>query len=190
MLTVVYANPSKEGLTATILTELEGHLKEGNKEYSLIDLYADGFNPMLSAEERSTFFTGTGISPDPLVRGYQDILKKTWHVVFVFPIWWMTYPAALKGFFERTFLPNYSSAYTQTGMKPLLNNIAEFTILTAAAGVPREALTHTIENHFINDMLGLVTEKSDSTWLHLTGQTAAEATGMKSHIDAIKRAFS
>ena len=190
MLTIVYANPSKEGLTATIRAELETHLKEGKKDYRLIDLYADGFNPVFSAEERSTFFTGTGISADPLVRGYQDMLKQAEHVVFVFPIWWMTYPAMLKGFFERTFLPNYSSAYTQTGMKPLLNNITHFTILTAAAGVPKQALASTMEEHFIKGMLGLVSERADHTWLHLTGQVAADADGMQRHMEEIKGAFS
>jgi len=185
MLTVVYVNPVQEGLTATLCAELENHLEENNKEYRLIDLYQDGFNPILTAEERASFFTGSGASADPLVKSYQDILKKTDHVAFVFPIWWMTYPAILKGFFERTFLPNFSSTYTETGMVALLDNITQFTILTAAAGVPREALVGTIENHFIKDMLGLVTPKSDSTWLHLTGQMAATPDEMKKHIEKI-----
>lgn len=62
---------------------------------------------------------------DPILRhGYrqrqelEDCLREaqeaiTWasHLVFVYPIWWGSMPALLKGFFDRTLLPGYAFRY-------------------------------------------------------------------------------
>jgi NAD(P)H dehydrogenase (quinone) len=47
-----------------------------------------------------------GLEPD-LVQAQEAI---TWadHLVFVYPIWWGTIPALLKGFIERIFLPGFA----------------------------------------------------------------------------------
>jgi putative NADPH-quinone reductase len=38
----------------------------------------------------------------------QDAIKWAEHLVFVYPIWWGTIPALLKGFIERVFLPGFA----------------------------------------------------------------------------------
>lgn len=35
----------------------------------------------------------------------QELIRWADHLVFVYPIWWGTMPAVLKGFFDRVFLP-------------------------------------------------------------------------------------
>ncbi|MFH0857868.1 MAG: NAD(P)H-dependent oxidoreductase, partial [Candidatus Magasanikbacteria bacterium] len=46
------------------------------------------------------------LEPD-LVQAQQDI---TWaeHVVWVYPTWWASFPALLKGFFDRIILPGFA----------------------------------------------------------------------------------
>lgn len=46
-----------------------------------------------------------------LVRAQKDLLWAD-HVVWVFPIWWGVYPAIMKGFLDRTFLPGFAYKYT------------------------------------------------------------------------------
>ena len=38
----------------------------------------------------------------------QESIKWAEHIVFVYPIWWGTIPALLKGFIERIFLPGFA----------------------------------------------------------------------------------
>jgi NAD(P)H dehydrogenase (quinone) len=40
----------------------------------------------------------------------QQILQAE-HLVFVYPNWWATFPALLKGFFDRVFIPNFAFKY-------------------------------------------------------------------------------
>ena len=67
----------------------------------MIDL---SFNPILSYGYR----VASALEPD-LVK-MQEI-KEAHHLVFVYPTWWGTYPALLKGFIDRVFLPNYAFKY-------------------------------------------------------------------------------
>jgi putative NADPH-quinone reductase len=45
---------------------------------------------------------------EPDLAAAQAAIKWAEHLVFVYPIWWGTIPALLKGFIERTFLPGFA----------------------------------------------------------------------------------
>jgi putative NADPH-quinone reductase len=46
-----------------------------------------------------------------------DKIKKADHIVWIFPMWWYGYPALMKGFIDRTFLPGIT--YQPIEGKPL-----------------------------------------------------------------------
>lgn len=46
------------------------------------------------------------LEPDLVVA--QEAIAWAQHIVFVYPIWWGSIPALLKGFFDRTFLPGFA----------------------------------------------------------------------------------
>jgi len=50
-----------------------------------------------------------GLEPD-LVNA-QDLIQWSNHIVFVYPNWWGTMPALMKGFFDRVFLPGFAFKY-------------------------------------------------------------------------------
>lgn len=46
----------------------------------------------------------------------QESIKWADHLVFVYPIWWGTIPALLKGFIERVFLPGFAVNFRENSL--------------------------------------------------------------------------
>jgi putative NADPH-quinone reductase len=174
---------------------LMGHLSSNNQPHHLIDLYKDGFQPAMTLDERRTFFTGTGESNDSLVKQYQNMLRETDHLVFIFPVWFNGEPSIVKAFFERTCLPGFGYAYTEKGIKPLLTHIQRVTVLTTS-GAPTEALVgyfgNMVKNQFINNlvcnMLGSADSK-DTAWLNFGGARSPSKEELNAHIAKVKERF-
>ena len=41
----------------------------------------------------------------------QEKIKWADHIVWIYPVWWGSYPAIMKGFIDRTFLPGFAFEY-------------------------------------------------------------------------------
>lgn len=101
---VVYAHPSADkGHNAQVLRKVEGYLAGRSIGHKVIDLYRDGFDPRLPLPEWEDH---RQVSEQ--VKGYQEEIGKADRLVFIYPVWWYTYPAALKGFFDRVFTPGFA----------------------------------------------------------------------------------
>ncbi len=46
----------------------------------------------------------------------QELIQWASHLVFVYPTWWGTMPAMLKGFIDRVFLPGFAFQYRKDSM--------------------------------------------------------------------------
>jgi len=106
---IINGHPDKESFCYALA---ESYLKGAQiagascKVIHLIDLK---FNPILLHGYRKVL----ELEPD-LVLAQKEILAAN-HLVFVYPNWWGTYPALLKGFIDRVFLPNFAFKYRQKG---------------------------------------------------------------------------
>lgn len=87
----------------------KGAENEGHK-CKLIHLAALNFNPVLQFGYRKR----TELEPD-LLQAQEDIINAN-HLVFVYPTWWGTYPALLKGFIDRVFLPKFAFKYRENSL--------------------------------------------------------------------------
>lgn len=50
---------------------------------------------------------------EPSLREIQEAITWANHLVFVYPLWWGSMPALLKGFFDRILLPGYAFKYRE-----------------------------------------------------------------------------
>ena len=146
--TIIYAHPYEESYNNAILDTVIASLKKQNKEFALIDLYQDNFDPVLTKAELSVYSKGEHL--DPLVRKYNEILDKTEHVVLIFPIWWYDFPAIMKGFFDKVMLPGSSYTSGETGLHPVRHIPRTLIITTASAST--EALVKNLGDT-VNQMM-------------------------------------
>ena len=131
MTTVLYAHPYSGSFNHAILEEVVSVLKEQNRDHSVIDLYADGFNPALEAASLRLYSHGE--SADPLVKKYIQALMDADRVIMIFPIWWGMMPAIVKGFFDKVMLTGTAYRYTDDGqLVPDKINVPKTLIFTTS----------------------------------------------------------
>jgi putative NADPH-quinone reductase len=150
--TIIYAHPYEWSYNRAILDTVMGSLKAHAREYALIDLYRDSFDPVLTKEELAVY--GKGDYRDPLVEKYNGILDKTEKVVLIFPIWWYDFPAIMKGFLDKVMLPGSSYSSGENGLRAVRNIPRTLIITTASAST--EALTDNLGDTVNRMMIGVI----------------------------------
>ena len=130
MKTIVFSHPYSKSFNKAILDNIVQKLDKIKEKYTIIDLNKDGFNPVMTEEELSLYSQGKSV--DPLVLKYQKILKNTDELILVFPIWWMSMPAILKGFFDKVMVKGFAYESAKNGIKGLLTNIKTAKMITTA----------------------------------------------------------
>ncbi|WP_310831441.1 NAD(P)H-dependent oxidoreductase [Paenibacillus pedocola] len=93
--------PHARSYSAALLAAVIRGLNTQQHEIDLMDLHADGFNPVTSAQELSAWRQKTTL--DPLAADYQKRLIAADHIIFIFPVWWESMPALTKGFLDKVF---------------------------------------------------------------------------------------
>ncbi len=101
---VVHCHPDPESFNAALYRTACEALREAGHELRCVDLYAEGFDPVLSREERLAYLPNPGLI-EARVQPYVDALRWAEHLVFVYPTWFYGPPALLKGWLERVWLP-------------------------------------------------------------------------------------
>ena len=107
---IINGHPDKESFCFALANQYKtGALASGAncKMVHLIDLE---FSPILKYGYRKR----TELEPD-LLRVWEAI-EAADHLVFVYPTWWGTQPALLKGFIDRLFLPNFAFRYKENSL--------------------------------------------------------------------------
>lgn len=109
--------PNRRSLAAAALASVRSGLDQAGHTVDVVDLAAEGFNPVMSADELRSWRTGTAMGAD--VTALQKRLSAADHLVFVFPVWWASMPARTKGFLDRVLAKGY--AYDEPKVGGLLS---------------------------------------------------------------------
>ena len=102
---IILGHPDKESFGGALARSYQSGAQGAGAEVRELNLADLDFDPVLHRGYRQI----QPLEPD-LVRA-QELIKWAEHLVFVYPIWWATMPALLKGFLDRTFLPGFAFKY-------------------------------------------------------------------------------
>jgi NAD(P)H dehydrogenase (quinone) len=134
---VVHAHPVETSYNRTLFTTVVETLAAKGHEVDALNLYDEGFDALLSRQERLDYHDVPG-NLTPLVKPYVDRLMAAEALVFVHPVWNYGYPAILKGYFDRIFLPGVSFTMEKGGDKgrllPNLTHIRKVAFVTTYGG--------------------------------------------------------
>lgn len=129
---VVLAHPLPASFAASAAKTVVETLEAKGHAVDLLDLYAEGFDPRLTANERAAYME-PGYQPSDDVLGIVERLKAADGLVLVFPQWWFNLPAIMKGFIDRIFVPGVAFDHDKAGGRivPLMTNISSFWVVTS-----------------------------------------------------------
>lgn len=124
---LVLCHPLADSLNARLAAGIEKNIRARGLAVDTLDLYASGFDPALTLEERRAYYEPIRSQNSPA--DLQRRLVAAEHLVLVFPTWWFAPPAMLKGWFERVWSPDI--AFSQgTPIRPLLTNLKSILVVT------------------------------------------------------------
>ncbi|MFI0740946.1 NAD(P)H-dependent oxidoreductase [Streptomyces sp. NPDC021100] len=98
------AHPQPGSFNHTLFAAVTDELGARGCEVLAHDLCAEGFDPLLRADETGTV-AGAGTADDALVARYRAELARADGLVFVHPNWWGMPPAVLAGWVQRVLAP-------------------------------------------------------------------------------------
>ena len=133
---VVYCHPVEGSFCSSLRDAALRGLQSAGHKVSLIDLAADGFNPVMSTSEWEVYsHTESGFSDD--VNNYVSLVRDAEILVFVYPTWWSSVPAQLKGWMERVLVPGVGFHMTKKNkLRPGLKHLKHVVVITTF-GSPR-----------------------------------------------------
>lgn len=125
---VLYAHPRADSYAAALRDAVTGTLAARRWEVDLCDLYAEGFDPVMPQAERSGYHdTATNTAP---VQAHVDRLLAATALIFVHPVWNFGFPAILKGYTDRVFLPGITFRLEEGRVRPAMTHIRKLASVT------------------------------------------------------------
>jgi NAD(P)H dehydrogenase (quinone) len=127
---LVVAHPLEKSLCQSLATIAREALANAGHEVDVADLYAETFSPVMTAEERIAH-NAVPDNSGPEARR----LASAEAIVLVFPTWWYGFPALLKGWFDRVWLPGlaFEFAPETSALLPHLTGLKHLVAITTLA---------------------------------------------------------
>jgi NAD(P)H dehydrogenase (quinone) len=186
---VVIAHPCDDSFCHAAAERAVAGLTAAGHHIDTIDLYADGFRTAMSLDERLAYHTDDPILDDQVAE-HAALLQRAQILVFVYPTWWSTVPAILKGWLERVMVPGVGFVFDERSgrVRPGLKQVRRL-IGISTYGSPRLAVALVNDNgrrtitRTLRMSCGL---RTNTEWLGLYGMddsTPADRTAFLARIE-------
>lgn len=126
---IIYAHPKTKGHCPLILQEVKIYLTNQKILFDVLDLYATNYDPILHENEH---YTAGNRDIDGLNQELQQCIQKADLLIFIYPVWWWSMPAILKGFIDRVLTPYFAFRYEGRMPKGMLADKQGIVFMTSA----------------------------------------------------------
>lgn len=127
---IVVAHPDPDSLTHSVAARLAAALPDDRVE--IADLAAEGFDPRFTVADRHSFLVGKDY-PDDVAAEIARV-ERADHIVLVFPVFWWSMPAVLKGWIDRVFVNGWAFGVGEgEGIRPGLGRLTAHMIPVAGS---------------------------------------------------------
>ncbi len=167
---VVTTHPLSNSLCKLLTDSVVNKLTEMGHEVTTVDLYAEGFDPALTVAERESYYSGSYDTSK--IAQQVEQLQNAEALVLLFPTWWFSFPAMLKGWFDRVWGPGiaYDHASDLGPIKPCLDKLRKVMVVTTLGApwwVDRLIMWQPVKRVVKIALLGACAKKSTLTYLSL-----------------------
>ncbi len=134
---VVVAHPVEDSLTMGLTRAYAAELEALGHSQKTYDLYRMGFSPALVAQELGPAGADHPVGAD-VARAQNDILAAD-AITVVYPLWWLSMPAMMRGYIDRVFARGFAYESRAGVVHGLL--AGKKAVLITLSGAPLPLLT-------------------------------------------------
>lgn len=183
----VYCHPNPGSLIAAARERALSGLRSAGHEVRLTDLYADGFDPAMTAAERRAH-KEPGVTPE--LRRYADDLAWAEALVLIYPTWWSGQPAMLKGWIDRVWVAGVAWEMREGDRTPtpMLRNVRRIVVVTTHGS---SKLLNALEGEggkrtVTRSIRAMCARRARTTWCALYGVDACDEQRRNEFLDHVE----
>jgi putative NADPH-quinone reductase len=106
---LIVGHPDPESYCTALAERYAAGAKRSGADVRVLELGRLAFDPVLKYGYKRRMELEDDLA------AAQEAVRWAEHLVLVYPTWWGTMPALLKGFFDRVFLPGFAFRYRESG---------------------------------------------------------------------------
>jgi NAD(P)H dehydrogenase (quinone) len=133
---IVVAHPLEDSITMKLALTFARELQQLGHTQQTHDLYRMNFNPVMGAHELEPL--SIGHSADADVAQAQQDLRAADVLTMIYPLWWATMPAMMKGYIDRVFARGFAYEARSGEVRGLMNG--KRCVLITLSGSPLSRL--------------------------------------------------
>ena len=135
---IVVVHPAAQSLTRSVAATLADSLAANGHSTEIVDLAAEGFDPVFGSADHAAFSAGAPTPADVVEE--QRRLDNADHLIIVYPVYWWSMPALLKGWIDRVFISGW--AFDEDAEGGIIKKLGRLKVhLVAVAGAAAQTYT-------------------------------------------------
>lgn len=124
---IVFAHEGDHSFNHEILARVRKACEASNIQYVVRDLYEMHFQPVFTALDMKRI---EHRNPSSDIEEEQSLITESDVLIMMYPVWWWSPPAILKGYLDRVFTDGFAFRYEEDGPVGLLQNKRAFVFTT------------------------------------------------------------